>query len=89
MAKRRLIGGVILCMALAASVVAAPPTTAIIGTPPQPDWVELSVPQKSILAPLAKDWSKMDNIGRKKWLGIAERYPTMKQDEQQIGRAHV
>ncbi|UCV02525.1 DUF3106 domain-containing protein [Dechloromonas denitrificans] len=70
-------------MALAASVVAAPPTTAIIGTPPQPDWVQLSAPQKSILAPLAKDWSKMDNIGRKKWLGIAERYPAMKQDEQQ------
>lgn len=70
-------------MALVASVVAAPPTTAIIGTPPQPDWVQLSAPQKSILAPLANNWSKMDNIGRKKWLGIAERYPTMKQDEQQ------
>lgn len=70
-------------MALAASVIAAPPTTAVIGTPPQPNWVQLSAPQILILAPLAKDWDKMENIRKKKWLGIAERYPAMSQSEQQ------
>jgi hypothetical protein len=83
MAKRRFIGGVILCLALTASVAAAPPTTAVLGTPPQPDWVQLSALQKIILAPLVKDWDKMENIRKKKWLGIAERYPAMRASEQQ------
>ena len=70
-------------MTLVASVAATPPTTAIIGTPPQPNWVQLSAPQQVILAPLAKDWDRMENIRKKKWLGIAERYPAMKLSEQQ------
>lgn len=82
MAKRRYIGGVILCLALAGTASAEPPTTAIIGTPPQPSWSVLSTQQKSILTPLSVEWDKMDNIRRKKWLGIAERYPSMKPDEQ-------
>jgi hypothetical protein len=82
MVKRRLLGGVILCFALNAALAAEPPTTAIIGTPPQPGWSQLNPQQKNILAPLASDWDKMENIRRKKWLGIVERYPTMKPDEQ-------
>jgi hypothetical protein len=82
MVKRRYIGGVILGLALAGPLAAEPPTTAIIGTPPQPGWSLLSTPQKAILAPLAAEWDKLDNIGRKKWLGIAERYPAMKPEEQ-------
>ncbi|AXS79382.1 DUF3106 domain-containing protein [Dechloromonas sp. HYN0024] len=83
MVKRRLLGGVILCFALTAAIAAEPPTTVIIGTPPQPGWSQLNPQQQGILSPLASDWDKMENIRRKKWLGIAERYPTMKQDEQQ------
>ncbi|WP_083518204.1 DUF3106 domain-containing protein [Dechloromonas denitrificans] len=82
MAKRRFIGGVILALALIGSVIAEPPTTVVIGTLPQPGWDSLSPPQKSILAPLAADWNSMENLPRKKWLGIAERYPNMKPDEQ-------
>ena len=82
MVKRRYVGGVILGLALAGPLAAEPPTTAVIGTPPQPGWSLLSASQKSILAPLAKEWDKLDNIGRKKWLGIAERYPAMKPEEQ-------
>ena len=82
MAKRRLVGGVILCLALATAIAAEPPTTVVIGTPPQPGWSLLNVQQKTILAPLAGEWDKMENIRRKKWLGIAERYPAMKPDEQ-------
>lgn len=82
MAKRRFIGGVILALALTAPVIAEPPTTVVIGTLPQPAWNTLNPVQKSILAPLAADWNSMENLPRKKWLGIAERYPTMKPDEQ-------
>ena len=72
----------ILCLALSTSIAAEPPTTAVIGTPPQAVWSQLNAQQKTILAPLAGEWDKMENIRRKKWLGIAERYPTMKPDEQ-------
>jgi len=82
MVKRRLVGGVILCLALATVIAAEPPATAVIGTPPQPGWSLLNAQQKAILAPLAGEWDKMENIRRKKWLGIAERYPAMKPDEQ-------
>jgi len=83
MVKRRLLGGIILCFSLTTVVAAEPPTSAIIGTPPQPGWTQLSTQQKDILAPLAKDWDSMENIRRRKWLGIADRYPNMKPDEQQ------
>jgi len=73
---------VILCLALATVIAAEPPATAVIGTPPQPGWSLLNAQQKAILAPLAGEWDKMENIRRKKWLGIAERYPAMKPDEQ-------
>ncbi|MCB4361220.1 DUF3106 domain-containing protein [Quatrionicoccus australiensis] len=82
MVKRRLAGGVILCFALAAPLGAETPTAIIIGTPPQPTWTQLNTQQKNILAPLAVDWDKMENIRRKKWLGITERYPNMTPNEQ-------
>ncbi|MGB2904367.1 MAG: DUF3106 domain-containing protein [Candidatus Dechloromonas phosphoritropha] len=82
MVKRRHISAVILGLVLAAPLAAQPPTTAVIGTPPQPGWSLLSAQQKATLAPLARDWDDLDNIRRKKWLGIAERYPAMKPDEQ-------
>ena len=83
MVKRRYIGGVVISLALAGPLAAEPPTTAVIGTPPQPGWSLLNPQQKTILAPLAAEWDKLDNVRRKKWLGIAERYPAMKPEEQQ------
>lgn len=67
---------------LAGAVLATPPTAAIIGTPPQPSWAQLTPAQKSALAPLSRDWDSMESVRRKKWLGIAERFPSMKPDEQ-------
>lgn len=82
MVKRRYFGGVILCLSLAtSSLQAAAPTAVVIGTLPQPGWSELSTQQKIILAPLAKDWEEMGNVRKKKWIGIADRYPNMKPDE--------
>ncbi len=82
MAKRRLLGGLILCLALSAGG-SEPPTTVMIGTPPQPGWAQLSPQQRGVLSPLEKSWDSMENVRKRKWLGIAERYPNMKSDEQQ------
>lgn len=82
MVTRRFFAGLTLSLALAGPLQAAPPTTAILGTPPQPGWGLLSTQQKIILAPLVGEWDQMENIRRKKWLGIAERFPKMTADEQ-------
>ncbi|MDO8348097.1 MAG: DUF3106 domain-containing protein [Rugosibacter sp.] len=47
----------------------------------QPSWAELSADQQKILAPLSNDWNEMDTFQRKKWLGIAQRYPHMAEEE--------
>lgn len=83
MVKRRFVGGLILGITLSIAAIAQPPTTAIIGTPPQPDWSQLSPAQKDILSPLAKEWDQLENIRKRKWLGIAARYPMMKPEDQQ------
>ncbi|MDP2108646.1 MAG: DUF3106 domain-containing protein [Rhodocyclaceae bacterium] len=48
----------------------------------QPNWSVLSTEQKTILAPLAAEWEAMESFRRKKWLGIAQRYPGMSPEEQ-------
>ncbi|MGB5082520.1 MAG: DUF3106 domain-containing protein, partial [Burkholderiales bacterium] len=58
--------------------------SAFAATPPKkpPTWGELSAEQKQILAPLASDWDTLEPARRRKWLGIAKRYPKMKPDQQ-------
>lgn len=48
----------------------------------QPGWRALTPEQRTILAPLADDWATMDAFRRKKWIGIAQRYPDMTPAEQ-------
>lgn len=48
----------------------------------QPDWQELSPQQKQILGPLSDEWNSMDDARRRKWLGIAARYPHLSKEEQ-------
>jgi hypothetical protein len=48
----------------------------------QPSWAKLVPEQRAILTPLAKEWDAMDAFQRKKWLGIAQRYPSMSPAEQ-------
>ena len=48
----------------------------------QPSWSELTQEQQQVLAPLAPDWDKFNAQRKRKWLGIATRYPTMAPDEQ-------
>lgn len=80
---RRLLGGIALLLALGAPAWAQAPSSAVMTTPPQPIWKDLGVEQRKILAPLSRDWDRMENYRRKKWLGIAERYPKMRPEAQQ------
>lgn len=76
MAFRALFAGLILAFSLLS------PTQAAVPELRQPAWAELSLEQKQILSPLSRDWDKMEAFRKKKWLGIAKRYPTMKPQEQ-------
>lgn len=60
---------------------AAPTNPALMATPPQPKWSELTVPQKIVLAPLSDDWDSMENYRQKKWISIAARFPELAQEE--------
>jgi hypothetical protein len=73
--------GVMLWLAVGPALAALPALPAV---PPldQPNWTALSAEQKQVLAPLASEWGSMDAFRRKKWLGIAQRYPAMSPTEQ-------
>ena len=73
---------IILISLLVSSSWAATPVPSLMATPPQPAWSELPVPQKIILAPLSDDWDSLESYRQKKWLGIAERFPSMTPLEQ-------
>lgn len=78
MARTRL--GFILTVAL--WLFAGSSVAAIVPPLPQPSWKQLNAEQQRILAPLSGDWDKMEGFRRKKWLGIAQRYPNLSPDEQ-------
>lgn len=46
-------------------------------------WDELTPQQQKILQPLAQNWDAIDSTRKKKWLGVAKRYPKMTPQEQQ------
>lgn len=81
MAKKQLFG-IIICCILATSGWAVTSSPSLIVTPTQPKWSELTVAQKIILAPLSDDWDSFENFRQKKWLGIANRFPSMMLEEQ-------
>jgi len=49
----------------------------------RPAWAELTAEQQQILAPLKADWESLEPERRRKWIGIAKRYPAMKVAEQE------
>lgn len=59
--------------------------------PPQPksSWSALDAQQKRILAPLEGTWDGMDSFRQKKWLAIAQHYPTMGQEEKIRTQHHM
>lgn len=75
--------------ALLMAVLAIAPADAVAQTPATPAvlekplWKELSKPQQVALEPLAAEWDRMDSARKQKWIDIANRYSSMKPDEQQ------
>lgn len=68
-------------IALALALVA--PVQAVVPDLRSPMWVKLTPQQKQTLAPLAQDWDKLDDTHKRKWLGVADRYPNMAPEEQE------
>ncbi|WP_291995097.1 DUF3106 domain-containing protein [Candidatus Accumulibacter sp. ACC003] len=73
---------IILCSFVAVTGWADTLSPSAIATPAQPQWSELTVEQKIILAPLGYDWDAMDYPRQKKWLGITRRFFNMTPEEQ-------
>lgn len=71
---------VALCIAAGA---AAQPASQKAAKPSRPAWAELTADQQMILAPLKEDWENLSQTTRRKWVGIAKRYPTMNAKEQE------
>ena len=66
--------------ASAASATPVPPRAA---TPTRPAWQSLSPQQRTILAPLERDWGSIDAPRKIKWLDVASRFPAMPPADQQ------
>ena len=49
----------------------------------KPRWKDLTLEQQKILEPLGELWDGMELARKKKWLGVAKRYPKMNPIEQQ------
>src|SRR5262249_23081243 len=48
-----------------------------------PSWNDLSPRDRQTLAPLSQDWNRLDAAQKQKWLGLSQRYPGLRPDEQQ------
>ncbi len=78
---------IILCLSFVAPAAAAAPQqpqAAAQPKPAKPAWAELTPAQQQVLAPLKDDWQEIDTLRRGKWVRVADRYPKMKPDEQQL-----
>lgn len=49
---------------------------------PVPSWSEMNRMQKQTLAPLERDWDKLESSNKSKWLEVAARFPALPADEQ-------
>ena len=79
MAKTLLALIVSLCIAFSAAAAQSKPEAK---KAPKPAWTELTTAQQQVLLPLQAEWEQLDTTRRRKWVDIANRYPTMKQAEQ-------
>lgn len=65
----------------AGSAVSRPSTTPKPGAGPA--WSELEPSEQIALRPLQNDWASIDELGKRKWRRIAERYPEMSATDQE------
>ena len=69
--------GIIFALCLVSVSVAAQTTRT------NPSWNQLPREQQQILAPIEAEWSTLDAVRKRKWIGIAQRYPQMSVEEQE------
>ena len=50
--------------------------------PGGPAWAELNAGHQAVLEPLKESWDELDATRKRKWIGIAKRYPKMKPEAQ-------
>jgi hypothetical protein len=60
----------------------APVRIAQVKPEAKPGWAELTAAQRNSLGPLAGTWSTMSAAHKRKWLAVAQNYPTMPPGEQ-------
>ncbi|MDB5949503.1 MAG: hypothetical protein JWR65_1358, partial [Massilia sp.] len=69
--------------AVPAAPAPAPAKPAVNAKPlDKPLWNSLTPSQKIALAPIADEWDQADGVRKQKWLEIANRFASMKPDEQ-------
>lgn len=88
MVEKLCFGIVAASLAAAAAWAEVTAPTAIV-TPKQPQWTELTVEQKWILAPLSDEWDIMEAPRQKKWLGVTRRFLAMTPEEQRRVQAQM
>jgi hypothetical protein len=62
---------------------AAAGSSAAINLGSAPLWHELAPAQKKVLMPLSARWAEMDDVGRAKWINVADRFGGLSPAEQQ------
>ena len=73
-------GALIAATSLPATARQAGPASATLD---KPVWRELNRAQQVALEPLHQEWDAMEGVRKQKWLDIANRFSSMKPDEQQ------
>ena len=78
--------GLALLLATAGAGAGAQPARPVAATAPDtsgPAWPALNAQQRSVLAPLQRDWHTIDAARKAKWLEVAARFPSMPVEERQ------
>lgn len=75
--------GLLVATGCGAGAQPARPAAAAVAVADGPGWASLSAQQRSVLAPLQRDWHSIDAPRRAKWLEVAARFPSMPADERQ------
>ncbi len=76
----------VLLLAAGSAGAGAQPARSVPATAPDtsgPAWPALSAQQRSVLAPLQRDWHTIDAARKAKWLEVAARFPSMPAEERQ------
>lgn len=68
---------------MVAKPAAKPATRPAVKSADKPVWSQLSKAQQLALEPLHTEWDPMEGVRKQKWLELANRYATMKPEEQQ------